>query len=120
MRDHRKLRTFALADSLVPAIYKATLRFPVDERFGLQSQIRRAAISVSTNIVEGSARQSTREYAHFLQIAFASAVEVAYLLSVGRRLGLGSAEEAQRLETKYDELIRRLKAQIDALARMDQ
>jgi len=118
MRDHRKLRTFALADSLVPAIYKATLRFPVDERFGLQSQIRRAAISVSTNIVEGSARQSTREYAHFLQIA--SAVEVAYLLSVGRRLGLGSAEEAQRLETKYDELIRRLKAQIDALARMDQ
>jgi four helix bundle protein len=119
MRDHRKLRTVALADSLVPAIYKATAGFPSEERFGLQSQIRRAAISVATNIVEGSARQSTREYAHFLQIAFASAVEVAYLVSVGRRLGLGTAQDALRLETEYDELIRRLNAQIEALARMD-
>jgi four helix bundle protein len=68
-RDHRKLRVFASGDELVLEIYQATQRFPRSEQFGLQAQLRRAAISVATNIVEGSARRSAREYGNFLNIA---------------------------------------------------
>jgi four helix bundle protein len=115
VRDYRRLNTFRLADSLVAAIYHATKAFPPDERYGLQAQIRRAALSVPTNIVEGSARATTREYDHFLRTAFASAVEAAYLVTVADRLRLWPPDVAANLGGRYDELIRRLRKQIDAL-----
>jgi 23S rRNA-intervening sequence protein len=59
-RDHRKLRAFQIADSLVMDIYRETKDFPRDEWYGLRSQIRRAAISSSSNLVEGSATRSTK------------------------------------------------------------
>ena len=85
-RDHRKLHVFVLADSLVTRIYGVTINFPVAERFGLQSQMRRSALSVPTNIVEGSARRSTREYVNVLNIAAGAAAEVRYLAEVSERL----------------------------------
>jgi four helix bundle protein len=120
MRDYRKLRTFALADSLLLELYAATGRLPAEERYGLQAQLRRAALSVPTNIVEGSTRRTTREYLHFLQIAFGSALEVWYLLGVSERLELLAAADTGRLRERYDHLVRMLYEQMQALRKSDQ
>ena len=87
MRDHTKLRAFELADEVVLLIYKATKSFPQDEMYGLTSQMRRAAVSVPSNIVEGCARESQVEYLRFLEIAFASLRELHYQYSLSKRLG---------------------------------
>ena len=86
-RDHRKLRVFHLSHQLILAIYKETARFPRDEWFGLRAQIRRAAVSVACNIVEGNARRTTAEYVNFLNIARASASELEYLIGLATELG---------------------------------
>jgi len=87
MRDHTKLRAFELADALTIAVYRATQAFPRDEIFGLTSQLRRAAVSIPSNIVEGCARHSEAEYLHFLDMAYGSAREVEYQIGLSHRLG---------------------------------
>ena len=87
MRDHTKLRAFELADKLAVAIYKCTASFPREEQFGLTSQMRRAAVSVPSNIVEGCARDSSADYLRFLDIAFGSLRELEYQASLAHRLG---------------------------------
>ena len=116
MRDHTKLRAFELADALVIAVYKGTQSFPTKEQFGLTSQIRRAAVSAASNIVEGCARQSETDFLRFLDIAYGSAREVDYQLSVAFRLGYLKREVYRQLKTLSEEtgkvlngLIRRLR-----------
>ena len=87
MRDHRKLRAFELADRMALMAYRSTARFPVEERFGLAQQIRKSAVSIPSNIVEGCARKGQADYLRFLDIAFASSRELAYQLSIAIRLG---------------------------------
>ena len=76
-RDHRKLKVFHLADALILNVYAETA-----ERWGICSQVRRSAISVAANIVEGSARRGTRAYLHFMNVATGSAAETLYLLDL--------------------------------------
>ena len=72
MRDHTKLRAFQLADEVALLIYRATRKFPKEEAYGLTSQMKRVAVSVPSNIVEGCACESQTEYLRFLEIAFGS------------------------------------------------
>jgi four helix bundle protein len=108
-RDHRKLNVFSQADALVVAVYAETAMFPLDERFGLRTQIRRAAVSVPANIVEGCARRKEGEYLQFINIATGSAAETLYLIDLSRRLEFLEPEAHQRLEPKYTMLIKGLK-----------
>jgi four helix bundle protein len=117
MRDHNKLRAFQLADSLVIAVYEATRRFPADERFGLTTQLRRGAVSVASNIVEGCARTTEAEYLHFLVIAFGSARELNYQLSLSHRLGFVSSRDYDSLRVGSDEVCRVLNALIRSFRR---
>ena len=86
-RYFRKIKAWQLADRLAVEVYGSTKAFPKDEIYGLRSQIRRAAVSVPTNIVEGSARQHKREYLNFLYIAKGSLAEVDYLFHLANQLG---------------------------------
>ncbi len=115
-RDHRKLRVFGLADEAVLETYRSSARFPVSERFGLQAQIRRAAVSVVANIVEGSARRSTAEYCSFLNIASGSATEAGYLLDLACRLEFLAPDATQSVVEKYRRVTAGLQAIIRALS----
>jgi four helix bundle protein len=98
MRDHAKLRAFQLADDLALAVYKATASFPKHELFGLGQQLRRAAVSCASNIVEGFARSTQGEYLRFLDMACGSACETQYQLSLAQRLGYLKPRESDALD----------------------
>ena len=108
-RDHRKLNVFTQADALVLTVYAETATFPADERFGLRTQVRRAAVSVPANIVEGCARRKQGEYLQFINISTGSAAETLYLLDLSNRLGFLESEAYRRLEPRYTMLIKGLK-----------
>jgi four helix bundle protein len=114
-RDYRKLRVFALADDLVVAVYAGTRGFPVTERYGLQAQLRRAAVSVASCIVEGSARRATGEYLNFVNIASGSATEARYLVDLSFRLGFVDASVHESLTSGYTTLIAQLQSLIQSL-----
>jgi four helix bundle protein len=97
MRDFTKIKAWILADDLTVAVYEQTRSFPSEELYGLTSQLRRAAYSVPANIAEGSARDSKREYLHFLYIARGSLAETKYFIHLAQRLGFLSATESGRL-----------------------
>ena len=118
-RDYRKLVAFQLADSLAVRLYRATAAFPAEERFGLRAQIRRAAVSAATNIVEGTARRSLSEYLNFLNIATGSAAETRYLIDLAERLDFITEEAAVDLGSDYERLVAHLLALTRSLGALD-
>ncbi len=111
MQDYRKLKAWGAARTLVPSVYRLTTRFPGTERFGLSQQMRRSAVSISSNIAEGCGRGSQRELVRFLQIASGSAHELESQLQLADDLGF--CPDASK--TRVAEQIREIKSMLAGL-----
>ena len=105
---YRELKVWQKADELAMEVYSATKAFPKEEMYGLTSQIRRAALSVPTNIVEGYARKGDRELGRFISIAIGSLAETEYLLDFSTRLGYMQDKDYERIEGLRSEVGRLL------------
>lgn len=116
MRDHRRLKVFQLADRLALLVYERTRDFPSHERFGLSAQMRRAAVSTATNIVEGAARRSDADFSRFLIIAYGSAREVEYQASLANRLGYITPAATEEINAAASQTARALRALITRIA----
>jgi len=108
MRRFDSLQVWERSHAVVLDVYRLTRSFPAQERYGLTSQIRRAAVSVPTNIAEGSKRSSQRDFAHFLNIAEGSLAEVGYLVVLARDLGYMDPADARRIGAEAEEILRML------------
>jgi four helix bundle protein len=100
-RRHHDLLAWQKAITLVTAVYEATSRFPSQENFGITSQMRRSSVSVAANIAEGAARNSKREFAHFLGIARGSLSELETYVVIARNIGY--LQDTSRLDRMLDE-----------------
>ncbi len=103
MRDHTKLRAFELADAIALCTYRETKSFPKDELYGITAQMRRAAVSVPSNIVEGCSRESQAEFLRFLEIAFSSLRELHYQANLSSRLGYFDSSAYVNFDMKLTE-----------------
>ncbi|MCD6494915.1 four helix bundle protein [Candidatus Bipolaricaulota bacterium] len=117
MTSYRDLVVWQKAMALVSAVYKLTAAFPGSERFGLASQIQRAAVSVPSNIAEGQGRLATKEFRQFLGISRGSLKELETQLMISVDLGYASTEEIATCLDLADEIGRMLNALIKALER---
>ena len=97
MFNFEKLDVWQVAVGYADDIYRVTRAFPDDEKFGLRSQMRRSAVSISANLAEGSAKSSNKEFVRFMQIAFASLMETVSHLEISRRQSFLAPEAHQEL-----------------------
>jgi four helix bundle protein len=103
-----KLEVWKKAKELAVKLYAVTSLFPQEEKFGIVSQIRRAAVSVASNIAEGSSRTSTKDQAHFSQIAFGSLMEVLCQTTIANELEFLPNEDMADFRQRIDEVARML------------
>ena len=99
----RKIKAWQHADRLAIEVYRVTKGFPLEEIYGLTSQMRRCAVSVPANIVEGSLRKNLKEYAQFLYIAMGSLGELEYYIHLARELDYLSEEQHKTLDALREE-----------------
>ena len=115
MKNFRELKVWEKDHELTLAVYKATARFPNEERYGLTSQIRRSSVSVPANIAEGCGRGSDVDLARFLRIAAGSASELEYHLLLANQLDMLNAPDHKRLTKEVSEVKRMLTSFIKKL-----
>lgn len=108
MKDFRNLKVWEKGHKLALLVYKHTQPFPREELFGITSQMRRAAISIPTNIAEGCGRGGNRELARFLGMAMGSASELEYLLLISAELGFLNKIDHSELDVRTTEVKRML------------
>lgn len=118
MVDYKSLDVWQKARMIVKEIYAISETFPPEEKYGLTSQIRRAAVSVPSNIAEGYNRHSSKDFVHFLRIAKGSAAETETQLILAKDVSLVTDEKAEPLLVEIDKLIRMISSLI--LARLKQ
>ena len=116
MKDFRNLKVWDKAHKFVLDIYSVTNMFPKVETYGLTSQLRRAAVSIPTNIVEGSSRGSDKDFARFIQISIGSASETEYLLILCYDLKYLNENEFEKL---YNEVINIRKMMINLIKKLN-
>ncbi len=119
VRHYRDLHIWQRSYDVVLRMYRLTGSFPDHERFGLVTQIRRAAVSVPSNIAEGYSRGTTRDYVRFLWMANGSVAELETQLSLARDLGYGGKREAEAVLRELQEIGRMLRATIRTLTDRD-
>ena len=115
MQPYSKLRVVAAARTMIQATYAFTRSLPADEKFGLSAQMRRSAISVGLNAVEGSSRPTTRDFIRFLEMARSSSMELHFAAVVCKDLGLGNPPAREAMVRELEASQRQLSALIAAL-----
>jgi four helix bundle protein len=110
MRNYKDLLVWEKAHKLTLAVYKITLVFPKDERYGLTSQIRRASASIAANLAEGCGRRSDGEMARYVQIAMGSGAELSYHFLLARDLRFMQSADYEALNADVSEIMRMLSA----------
>ena len=108
MQDFTKLQVWQKAHTFTVNLYKTTNCFPTEEKYGLTNQIRRACISIESNLAEGCGRNGDKEFSRFINIAQGSAYEVRCQIFVARDLGYIDADKFKLLDTKITEISRML------------
>lgn len=117
VRSYEDLRVWQAGIALCADVYEVSRAFPSDERFGLTSQVRRAAVSVPSNIAEGWGRGTRADYLRFLRIARGSLFEIKTQVVIAERIGLTSAADATHLTEAIEALRRPLQGLIRSLER---
>ena len=104
MHNYKEIKIWQNARALVKAVYRISKQLPKEELYGLTSQIRRAAVSIPSNISEGAGRNSNNEFRHFLSIANGSSYELQTQIVISNKLNLLTEETTEILLTQVDEI----------------
>ena len=115
VNGYKDLKVWQKSMDMVVDIYAITKKFPEDEKYGLKSQMRRAAVSIPSNIAEGRAKRSTKDFMRFLNIAYGSNAELETQLIIAHRLDYIQAALLDRLILQTSEIARMLNGMINAL-----
>lgn len=115
MQSYRELIVWQKGIELVTEVYRVTSKFPKEEIYGITSQMRRAAVSIPSNIAEGYARKHSKEYIQFVRVAFGSGAELETQLEIAKNLKLISADDFQSAEKLLTEVMKMLNKFISSL-----
>jgi four helix bundle protein len=116
MHDYKKLKIWEESVRFAVEVYEATSTFPKEEMYGLVSQLRRASVSVPSNIAEGSKRSTKKDFKSFLVIAHGSGAEIETQLLISKELKLISEKKYLQLITKLDEIMRMIPSFIKSIS----
>jgi four helix bundle protein len=116
IQSYRELIVWQKSFQVVLLIYKLTKSFPPEEIYGLTSQMRRAAVSIPSNIAEGRSRATRKEFVQFLRVAFASGAELETQLEISQALSFGQGTHYNEIKEQLSEVMKMLRSIINKLA----
>lgn len=117
MNSYKRLQVYQDGINFVTSIYKNTEKYPKEERFGLVSQLRRAAVSIPSNIAEGARRKSTKEFIQFLYVSYGSCAEIETQLEISKNLGYLMENDIESITRELENISKMLNGLITSLRR---